>query len=191
MAAHRAEILALRRHTTPCMHTCTSSFVRILCMGLAFGTAGLIAEESHVQLKLDRGATPAGQWSPYGVGVPLKEGMLKDAQQVGIVSRTRGALPVQCEARTRYPDGSVQWLWADFQGPAEDGYDLVVNTTPRALPKGLQVVNGKDKVSVMNGIMNFVWDTRFATPVRIDSLPPNGTATTLAAGNGAGGLPHR
>ncbi|MBM3890443.1 MAG: hypothetical protein FJ388_15130, partial [Verrucomicrobia bacterium] len=92
-----------------------------------------LAGAQDILLKTDRGAFTGGDVWPLGVGVPLKEGQAKDPGQVGIVSQTRGPLAVQCEARTRYPDGSIQWLWADFLGPVEDSYRLVIAQQKQAL----------------------------------------------------------
>jgi hypothetical protein len=114
-------------------------WTRRLSLTLAMGVVSVCANLGRadgIPLKLDRGAVTAGEWVPLGVGVPLKEGMVKDPRQVGIVSRSRGALAVQCEAATRYPDGSVQWLWADFFGPAEESFKLVVNAAPAQATTG-------------------------------------------------------
>jgi len=103
---------------------------------------GPLAGAQDILLKADHGAFAGGDVWPLGVGVSLKEGQAKDAGQVGIVSRTKGPLAVQCEARTRYPDGSIQWLWADFLGPVEDSYRLVISPQKQTLSGvGVEVVN--------------------------------------------------
>jgi len=94
---------------------------RLLCtVCLLAGLSAVPLGAQEVPLRLDRGALEAGQSWPLGVGVPLKPGQVKDPRTVGIRTSDGQWLPAECESRVRYPDGSVQWLWADFQGPAEE-----------------------------------------------------------------------
>jgi hypothetical protein len=151
---------------------------------VALGAGVVLAD--GIPLKLDRGAVTVGEWSPMGVGVPLKEGMVKDPRCVGIVSRSRGALPVQCEVRTRYPDSSVQWLWADFYGPAEESFNLVVNAAPAPATMDVQAIKQPRSVSVASGALQVTWDAQFATPVKVEGVAAKGARGTLAEGDGAG-----
>jgi hypothetical protein len=146
-----------------------------------------LAGAQDILLRTDRGAFAGGDVWPMGAGVPLKEGQAKDAAQIGIVSRMRGPLAVQCEARTRYPDGSIQWLWADFLGPVENSYRLVVSQQKQALGgMGVEVVNAGRNVIARNGALQVTWDTHYATPVKVEVATAGGAMRTVAEGRGDG-----
>ncbi len=158
----------------------TRALTVLLCV------SDLAAQE--VPLKIDRGALEVSEGWPLGVGVPLKPGQVKDLGTLGIQS-VRGAwLPVECEARVRYPDGSIQWLWADFQGPAEESYRLVpLRQGQPAFPKEVvQVSRRSNTLAVSNGVLQITWDTRFATPMTVECVAAGFARSTLANGDGAG-----
>ena len=136
-----------------------------------------------ITLKTDRGAFHGDDARPLGVGVPLKEGMVKDVSQVGIVGKS-GALPVHCEARTRWADGSVQWLWADFAGAVEDEYRLTVGAKAE-VPAGMSVTESKDEIIVANKAMRLTWSRQHAMPCLVE-LAVDGRSQTIASGDGDG-----
>ena len=141
-----------------------------------------------IPLRLDRGGLKPGQSWVLGAGVPLKEGQVKDPRSIGIRGRKGKWLPSVWEARTRYPDGSVQWLWGDFYASAEESYSLTTaEADAKALPKpGVQVVRRGNTLSVSNGVVKLTWDTRFAAPMRIECTPESGGPVAVARGDGAG-----
>ena len=161
---------------------------RLLVLLLALLAMALPLESAQdVLLKADHGAFTGNDVWLLGVGVPLKEGQAKEPGQIGIVSRTKGPLAVQCEARTRYPDGSIQWLWVDFLGPVEDSYRLVVSQQKQALSGvGVECVNAGGKVIVRNGALQVTWDTQYATPVKVEAAPAGGAMRAVAEGRGDG-----
>jgi hypothetical protein len=73
-------------------------------------------------------AEPAGVsrtgW-PVTSGVPLAEGALRDAQAAALFTADEREVPLQTEALSRWPDGSIRWLLLDFQT------DLEANQTQR------------------------------------------------------------
>lgn len=165
------------------------------CRAIAAWSVSLLAllgpdllQAEEILLKVDRGALEVGESSPLGVGVPLKPGQVKDVGLPGIKSASGAWLPAECEARVRHPDGSIQWLWADFQGPTEESYRLVVNGSgkPAASEQRLQVIRRGNSVAVDNGVLLITWDTRLATPVKIECVAASYPRLTIAQGDGAG-----
>src|SRR5262245_51283537 len=63
-------------------------------------------------------ADPAGVrrsgW-PVTSGVPLARGALRDLRAVALFSADGREVPLQVDALSRWPDGSVRWLLLDFQ----------------------------------------------------------------------------
>jgi len=147
-----------------------------------------VAIGQEIPLKTDAGALARGERWPLGVGVPLKEGQARDVTRIAIVSPTLGPLPTHCEARTKHSDGSIQWLWADFEGPVEDSYRLVVNGSgkPTDSGEGVQVIRRGNTLTVNNGVLLITWDTRLATPVKIECIAARYPRSTIAQGDGAG-----
>lgn len=137
-------------------------------------------QAKDIVLKMDRGSFKGDDVWPLGVGAPLKEGMVKDVGQVGVAGMT-GALPTQCEARTRWADGSVQWLWADFAGAVEDEYRLTVGGAKAETPQGMVVTESKNEVVVSNGAMRVTWSKQHAMPRLVELA-----GQTIASGDGDG-----
>jgi hypothetical protein len=73
-------------------------------------------------------AEPAGVrrtgW-PVTSGVPLAEGALRDSRAAALFTAEGREVPLQTEALSRWPDGSIRWLLLDFQT------DLGANQTRR------------------------------------------------------------
>ncbi|MBM83459.1 MAG: hypothetical protein CMJ78_23110 [Planctomycetaceae bacterium] len=52
---------------------------------------------------------------PITSGIPLHRGVLFDAEATTLVSAEGDEIPLQTEALSRWPDGSIRWLLLDFQ----------------------------------------------------------------------------
>jgi len=143
-------------------------------------------DSEGLPLRTDWGSLSSqGAW-PLGVGVPLKEGLIRDPNRLAIKSSKRGFLPTQFEVRTRYPDGSIQWLWADFQATVEDDFALVGRSGDDQPRQGIEVIQQHGRVIVQNGVLRLAWDTRYAMPVKIERLVENCPTVTVAEGTGQG-----
>lgn len=68
----------------------------------------------------DPAAVHRAGW-PVTSGVPLAEGALRDPQATALYSADGREIPLQTEALSRWPDGSVRWLLLDFQTDLEAG----------------------------------------------------------------------
>jgi hypothetical protein len=156
-----------------------------LLAGLAatLTAAALFAAPNRIPLQLDAGAWQEGP-SPLGVGLPLKEGMAKDLGRLAVVDARGARVPAQFQARTRYPDGSVMWLWADFIAPEPAEYFLALDAAEPA-PADTMTTVGAGKIRVDNGLLTFEWDKTFATPVKV-STRADGRERTIASGDGRG-----
>jgi hypothetical protein len=156
-----------------------------LCASACLGGVPVRAE--GLLLKTDWGGLERGQVWPLGVGVPLRQGQFRDPAELAIKSTALGLLPARFEARARYPDGSIQWLWADFQAPAEDRFALVA-AGARAGPsiEGIKVASAAGRITVRSGLLVLVWDTRYATPVKIRRCTGDCPEETIATGDGQG-----
>jgi len=73
-------------------------------------------ERGQVQLTVDPGGWTAPSL-PLTVGVPFAAGQLADPQRVRLLADTN-PLPVQVEADTLWPDGTVKWLRVETVAPA-------------------------------------------------------------------------
>ena len=58
---------------------------------------------------------------PITSGVPLARGELSDPGNVSLISPSGDSIPVQTEALSRWPDGSIRWLLLDFQADFKPG----------------------------------------------------------------------
>ena len=92
---------------------------------------------------------------PVNARIPFGRGVLADADHVRLVF-TGSEVPAQYTAETRWPDGSVQWLDADFNvsiGPKEArSYTLEYGPDVRAqaAARGLTVTEDADSIRVGN-----------------------------------------
>ena len=58
---------------------------------------------------------------PLTSGIPLSRGRLSHPEHVSLISPAGEEIPVQTEALSRWPDGSVRWLLTDFQTSLQAG----------------------------------------------------------------------
>ncbi|MBM3892675.1 MAG: hypothetical protein FJ388_26450, partial [Verrucomicrobia bacterium] len=138
-----------------------------------------------VRLISDRGACREGEQMRLGAGVPLKEGMVKDLSELGIRDAS-GALPAVFEKRTVYPDGSLQWVWADFVGKLGKEYWATIRSGAAMLPQpGVQASAAGDEITVSNGLLELKWNKSFATPMSV-SLISAGRIIPVGRGDGKG-----
>src|SRR5690242_1889366 len=52
---------------------------------------------------------------PVTSGIPLARGVLRSADQAGLVDSGGRPVPLQAEPLSKWPDGSIRWLLLDFQ----------------------------------------------------------------------------
>jgi hypothetical protein len=104
-----------------------------------------------------------------------------------MIGSTEGALPAAFEKRTVWPDGSLQWVWVDFQGRTDQDFEMTIGQRPANLPTpGIQVTTNQNRVVVSNGLLALEWDKQFATPVGVRVVGDDGKSAPLATGDGRG-----
>lgn len=92
---------------------------------------------------------------PTGARIRFVSGALADAAHVRLLSKGT-EVPAQVAAESTWPDGSVQWLWVDFNaslGPLEEAaYQLEYGGTVKAeaAPRGLTVTEDADGIQIGN-----------------------------------------
>ena len=122
---------------------------------------------------------PRGPVPIRGAGVPVPRGVLKPGAALRLAGQKQGAVPVQVSERTRWPDGSVQWLWLDFQADPGDRYglDLGASAAPAApTAPGLTVTSAEATLTVDTGVLRLTWRKDRATPTEV--RVPGGAAIT-------------
>lgn len=75
-------------------------------------------DQKRIKLFVDNGAAGGGV-QVLGTGIPLREGQVRSLEELGIEGSKQGPVPAALTQRTAWPDGSLQWAWADFQGRAD------------------------------------------------------------------------
>ena len=137
--------------------TCSSTTLVTMLAGSIVVMTGLAAQPASQQIALHVVETAGIRRATYPVNarVPFRRGAMADASHVRLLMN--GAeVPVQIQAETRWPDGTVQWLDLDFNasiGPLEKA-DYAVEygpsvTTP-APPRGLSVTDGAETIQAGN-----------------------------------------
>ena len=102
-------------------------------------TSALLAQEgplasNAIEIRVDTGAFDGpGTW-PLGVGVPIPKGRMKPGSALRLRGEKQGVLPAQVTEKTRWQDGSVQWIWVDFQGDPRDKYFLDLSPSAEQAP---------------------------------------------------------
>ncbi|MBM3892302.1 MAG: hypothetical protein FJ388_24560, partial [Verrucomicrobia bacterium] len=138
-----------------------------------------------VRLIADPGACSAGEIMRLGAGIPLKQGMARDLSELGIRDAS-GALPAVFEKRTVYPDGSLQWVWADFVGKLGKEYWATIRSGAAMLPQpGVQASATGEEITVSNGLLELKWNKHFATPTSV-TLTSAGRKIPVGRGDGKG-----
>ncbi len=139
--------------------------------------SGLFANEQKpspdvksVLIKIDRGAYAGNDPCSLGFGMPLREGQCKGLNELRIVDGGNTPVPAAFEMRTRWDDGSVQWLWTDFRGKPGGDHYLVIGADQQAREEGLAVQTKGDEIVVNNGVHEWAWNKRFATPTRLSAV---------------------
>jgi len=143
--------------------------------------------QKRIKLLVDKGAASGDGVHVLGTGIPLREGQARSLDELGIEGSKEGPSPAVFTKRTVWPDGSLQWVWADFQGRVDQEYELTIGqkSAPSPTP-GMQVTDGNDQVVVNNGLSEIRWDRRFATPVGVSLIGSDGKLTEIAVGDGRG-----
>ena len=141
----------------------------------------------EIRLHLDRGGwTRTGDAHPLGAGVPLRESQLWDAASLSLETDGHRPVPAEFDVRRRYDNGSIQWLWVDFQAQAASCYRIRPGGANPLPSPGVEVVDDGDTLSVSNGVLRLDWRKDGVTPRKV-SLLHGATAETVVAGaDGAG-----
>lgn len=165
-----------------------------VCMALLFGCVQYAAHaapaakraEWPIRLDLDRGGwTQAGDVHPLGVGVPLREGQLRDPSNLALQTDDDQPIPAVFDVRRRYDDGSIQWLWIDFQALAARHYVLRSRGANPLPSPGVRVTDDGDALSVDNGVLRLLWSKAGATPTSISlNAAPAEPLVEKAGGDG-------
>jgi len=145
-----------------------------VCVALVVAlVATAVAREARaapdpVEIRVDATVSEAlGSW-PLGAGVPFPQGKIKPGSALRLRAEKQGVLPVQVTEKTRWPDGSVQWTWLDFQGDPRDRYFLEQLSAAQPAPVTAVKVSQDDAcVTIDAGAMSVTWDKSLALPTRI------------------------
>lgn len=118
---------------------------------------------------------------PVTGGVPMPQGALRDTN--GLVVRVGdGVTPVQSRILSRWPDGSVRWLLADWQMPLGAGEAARVRLERGAGPavspaKTVRLIRKPDRWIVDTGSARFAIPTEGSTLLRTDPNDADSTVT--------------
>jgi len=141
---------------------------------------------------------------PVTSGVPLAEGVVADPSCVRLCLDSK-ELPLQTEALSRWPDGSVKWLLLDFQidlraderrmltleyGPEVKSSPHQASTSVRQGPDTTTIVTGHLKLILSHSeprLFDYVWldldgDGKFSQRERVTSAEGAGMTLTDAQG---------
>lgn len=117
---------------------------------------------ARIQLTVAEPTKHARRSWPVASGVPFPRGTLWDADDCQIVDAAQGSVPAQFRTISRWPDGSVRWVLAEFLADSQPGrptrYTLVVRPGERpSQRRGTGLVGGFTKTSraAMNGRIGF------------------------------------
>jgi len=133
------------------------------------GTLAAAAAANRVAIRIDPGVSSGRTDWPLGVGVPFPKGTLRSADFLRVLDARTGLVPSQVAVRRRWPDGTIKWVWLDFQGDPAGAYSVAwdgVRPAPRPAP-ALRVTRTEDGLVADTGRLRLEWDSRFATPVRV------------------------
>lgn len=155
------------------------------------GAVGLpaVAEQAacDIRLDLDRGGwTAPGAVRPLGVGVPLREKQLREPAGLSLQTDDHRPIPAVFEVRRRYDDGSIQWLWIDFQAPAASHYRLRSGGENPLPSPGVRVADTGDSLWVDNGVLRLSWRKSGVTPCKVVLLTGATPENLVSGGDGAG-----
>ena len=110
---------------------------------------------------------PRRNW-PVTSGIPFPRGTLWDADHCQILGPARGSVAAQFRTISRWPDGSVRWVLAEFLADTQPGrarrYTLVVHPDERpSRRRGIGLVGGFTKASraAMNGRISFQFNANY------------------------------
>lgn len=133
---------------------------RLLLAG-AFGCcvvagSGLRAQANKsIDIRVKEAAGIRRTTYPTGARIRFASGALADAAHVRLLSKG-SEVPAQVAAESTWPDGSVQWLWVDFNvslGPFEEAaYQLEYGGTVKSevTARGLTVTEEADGIQIGN-----------------------------------------
>jgi len=141
---------------------------------------------AEIPLVCDRGDQVGNDLVPLGCGIPLKDGQADAIEHLAIKAGRKGLVPAQFEVRTRYPSGSIMWLWADFVSSAELRHAIVFSdANPATSLRAIGVRQTSREIVINNGSLELTWNRQYATPVRVSYLD-HGAWRQIATGDGGG-----
>jgi hypothetical protein len=135
---------------------------------------------------------------PVTGGIPLARGTVTEASELGLVDDRGAAVPLQAQATSRWPDGSVRWVLLDFPvelgalltreyrlvaGPASTGIEI----KPDGIVDGEPLPRRAGKVAVSGSRLQVVdaeghsWEEREPGPTTVLCRGPRRT-TVLTTG---------
>lgn len=132
--------------------------------------------------------------APVTGGIPLPQGMLKEASAVRLLSPAGKDVPVQTAALARWTDGSVKWLLLDFTADvpanAVAAYCLEMGRAGKATPlRPIVVSESRHEISVDTGVLKLVVSRRHYNI--IDAVWLDIDSDGAYEGGRAGRLRHR
>lgn len=150
--------------------------ITLLLLTLSIPAQGQISQEtatsypSRILILSDAGAAGSeAQW-PLGAGVALREGHVSDPAALTIVDASGQTVPAAFESRgSHWDDGSIKWLWADFEGIPGQDYYLQFDGKRAQPDPAVEVSDEAGRIIVDNGLLKLVWDKQLATPVAVSS----------------------
>jgi hypothetical protein len=167
------------------------SFGLTLCLAVVMASAAAQVPASGIfNLHVEETAGIRRFGYPANARVPFPKGAMPDAMHARLLSN-HAETPAQYTVESTWPDGSVQWLWVDFNAslaPHEEvSYQLEygAGVKPEITPKGLKVAESPDAIQV--GEMRF---SKAGAPLLLSvkyrgeaiGRGPNGFAITDNAG---------
>ena len=175
-------------------------YAAILTVLITFQASTIAAGELRLSVTEPTGVARSG-W-PVTSGIPLARGALSHSENVTLASDTGKMIPVQAEALSRWPDGSIRWLLVDFQTSLEANatsmftlrYGDGIRTTPVADPvqvrkygAGIQLETGPLRIELSRSsfrLLDAVWldcnrDGHFGSEERMTKASGAGIVPTL------------
>jgi hypothetical protein len=121
-----------------------------------------------LRLTVEESAGISRRSEPVTVGVPMPRGVLREATDVTLIDETGAEISVQTQALSRWADGSVRWLLADFQASVKAWavacFDLTLGRRSSARLDGVTLHEAADALQVQTGAASFVLDRRVLRP---------------------------
>lgn len=108
------------------------------------------ASALHVPLRISAPANvPVHQW-PLTVGVPMPQGLARDATELTVADAHGRSVPCQLDTVSRWDDGSVRWLHADWRAEIGEQY-FIDKGHPAKSADDITIQNAPDGLTVRTG----------------------------------------